>query len=163
MRARIMALLALSASSLSASGQTQPDGPSGLEGDWTASCERFAEGATCLLSWVRLSGSDRLIVAYRVTAQDGARLFAGMGEYEPTSDGFQGLWLDTNGSQHPLRATFADGAMTTLWGRPETEEGRTVYALDGAGGLSVTDWVKVEGDWREFMHADYQRAGAAPE
>lgn len=163
MRALVLGFAAWFGLSFSAVGQAPSDDAASLEGDWTASCGRFAEGALCMLSWVRVSDSDYLIVAYRVMAADGQRLFAGMGEYLPAADGFEGLWFDTNGSQHPLRATFSDGAMTTHWGRPETEEGRTRYALDKSGGLSVTDWVKVDGEWREFMHADYRRAGAVPE
>lgn len=50
----------------------------------------------------------------------------------------------------------ADGALTTYWGRTETEEGKTRYALNAEGGLSVTDWVKKNGNWHQFMHADYQ-------
>jgi hypothetical protein len=29
--------------------------------------------------------------------------------------------------------------------------------LNAEGGLSVTDWVKKNGSWHQFMHADYQR------
>ena len=97
-------------------------------------------------------------VRYEVCADGGARLFAGDGVYKPSPGGFEGFWSDSNGSLHPLQASYADGVLTTLWGRPETEEGRTVYAATGDGGLSVTDWVKVDGEWRQFMHADYVRA-----
>ena len=94
-----------------------------------------------------------------VSGADGARLFAGQGVYRSDGSALEGYWTDSNGSLHPLKAAFADGVLTTQWGRPETEEGCTRYALDGAGVLAVTDWVKVEGEWRQFMHADYRREG----
>lgn len=138
-------------------------GPAELAGDWAAACDGFAEGARCSLNWVVGADVERMEVAYQVVAADGALLFGGEGEYRAAASGFAGMWSDTSGSQRPLQSTFADGALTTLWGTPETEEGRTRYALDDDGGLSVTDWVKVEGDWRQFMHADYRRTEAATE
>ncbi len=132
--------------------------PSWLVGDWVAECDGFAEGARCELYWSVARGGQTMVVRYSVIGRDGSELFRGNGVYEAVGDAFEGGWFDTNGSVHPLEARFVDGALTTLWGRPETEEGRTVYALDGAGGMSVTDWVKVDGEWREFMHAAYRRA-----
>jgi len=138
------------------------DGESGalsaLGGRWIAHCDGFQEGAACELEWAPGLGDDLMRVRYDVRGDDGARLFAGDGVYKPSPEGFEGFWSDSNGSLHPLRATYADGVLTTLWGRPETEEGRTVYAATGDGGLSVTDWVKADGGWRQFMHADYVRA-----
>ncbi len=131
---------------------------SALGGRWIADCDGFQEGAACELEWAPGLGGDLMRVRYEVRGDGGARLFAGDGVYKPSYEGFEGYWSDSNGSLHPLQATYADGVLTTLWGRPETEEGRTVYAATGDGGLSVTDWVKVDGDWRQFMHADYVRA-----
>lgn len=138
-------------------------GPARLAGDWAAACDGFAEGARCSLNWEVGADVDRMEVVYRVAGADGALLFGGEGEYRAVAGGFAGMWSDTNGSEHPLQSTFSDGALTTLWGRPETEEGRTRYALDDEGGLSVTDWVKVDGAWRQFMHADYRRSDAPEE
>ena len=96
-------------------------------------------------------------VAYEVGTADGTRLFAGEGVYQMTGDSFTGFWSDTNGSLHPLQATYADGVLKAYWGREETEEGKTHYVLNAQGALSVTDWVKKNGEWRQFMHAVYLR------
>lgn len=159
-RALVVASVALAACAGGGVAQEARGGTLGaLEGKWTADCAGFAPGASCSLAWSEGLHGDLMRVSYEVTDADGARLFAGEGVYRGGGDAFAGFWTDTNGSLHPLEARFADGVLTTLWGRPETEEGRTRYALDGAGGLAVTDWMKAEGEWRQFMHADYRREG----
>ncbi|MEH8018630.1 hypothetical protein MN202_15410 [Rheinheimera muenzenbergensis] len=110
-----------------------------------------------MLQWTDGRHKNLLRVVYEVSKADGSQLFAGEGLYRRTDDGFAGYWSDTNGSLHPLQATYADGVLTTYWGRAETEQGKTRYALNADGGLSVTDWVKKNGTWQQFMHADYQR------
>lgn len=163
MRDLLIAGLALVAMGDGAAQEPEDAALSGLAGEWVADCDAFAEGATCWLEWSEGLHADLMRVRYEVSVDGGRRLFAGEGVYRATNDGFEGFWSDTEGSLHPLDATIADGVLTTLWGRPGTEQGRTRYALDGAGGLSVTDWVKVDGAWRQFMQADYERMDAAPE
>lgn len=130
---------------------------SSLKGTWTADCQTFAPGARCSLQWTDGLHKNLLQVVYQVRKADGSRLFAGEGVYRRNDDAFAGFWSDTNGALHPLKAAFADGALTTYWGLAETEEGRTRYMLNADGSLSVTDWVKKDGNWRQFMHADYKR------
>lgn len=157
---RGLAIFAVCAGLASAHAQqAENEAFSALEGEWVADCATFQSGATCRLEWSEGLGGDLMRVRYEVSAAGRERLFAGEAVYKPAEDGFEGYWSDSNGSLHPLDATFSDGVLTTLWGRPETEEGRTRYALDQEGRLLVTDWVKVDGAWREFMRAEYARAG----
>jgi hypothetical protein len=135
----------------------QPRDLSSLKGTWTADCKAFAPGARCSLQWTDGLHKNLLRVVYQVRNAAGNQLFAGEGVYQRSDDIFAGFWNDTNGSLHPLQATYTDGGLTTYWGRAETEEGKTRYALNAEGGLSVTDWVKKNGSWHQFMHADYQR------
>lgn len=128
-----------------------------LEGRWRADCGSFATGAHCLLIWSVGLHSNLMKVQYQVTAATGQRLFAGEGMYRSQGGEFVGYWTDTNGSLHPLQSEWTDNALLTHWGQPETEEGRTRYAINADGSISVTDWVRVNGEWRQFMHADYQR------
>lgn len=157
---RALAVAGLALAACVGGGVAQEAGGGALDmlaGRWSADCAEFAPGARCSLAWSEGLHGDLMRVSYEVTDADGARLFAGEGVYRGVGDVFEGFWSDTNGSLHQLEARFADGVLTTLWGRPDTEEGRTRYALDGAGDLAVTDWVKLEGEWRQFMHAAYRR------
>lgn len=46
-----------------------------------------------------------------------------------------GTWFDSRDMILPLKAGVEDSALVTLWGSPETEQGRTIYRLMDANKL----------------------------
>ena len=155
----VAAGLGLAAACVSGSVAQEADGGTlvALAGAWDAPCDGFGADARCSLVWEVGLHEDLMRVSYDVRGANGARIFAGAGVYRDVGDHFEGVWTDSEGSMHPLYGVFADGALTTRWGGPETEEGRTRYALDDGGGMRVTDWVLADDAWREFNSADYRR------
>lgn len=72
-------------------------------------------------------------------------------------DLLQGYWFDSRGTILPLNANMKDSVLTTLWGGPNTEKGKTIYSLVGIDRLDVTDYILKNEQWKEFGHAVYYR------
>ena len=85
-------------------------------------------------------------------------------EYESDGGSFEGrrrygrrLWIGTNGDLHPLSVKADGQAVTSMWGRPGAQMGRTEYRMQEDGTLCVRDWVLTEDGWRQFNEAVYTR------
>lgn len=95
----------------------------------------------------------RLSFDNRMTAPDGKEWrFQAQSYYRVEADDtIAGTWFDSRGVSFPLAGTVEPGgAMTILWGTPETERGRSSYRISDAG-LEVTDEVMgPDGAWRTF-------------
>ena len=70
---------------------------------------------------------------------------------------FVGTWFDSRGVVLPLRATADQTTLTTNWGTPDTEQGRTVYRPSAKSELVVSDSVLTDGEWHQFGRAKYWR------
>ncbi len=137
------------------------DAAAALIGLWVADCDAWGTPAECRLEWARGHHDSLLSVRYTIEArQDGAGIFAGSGVYKLAGPALSGYWSDSNGSLHPLHATWQDGKLTTHWGSPATERGRTEYSLAEPGLLTVTDWTLTDTGWRRFMQVTYRSAPA---
>lgn len=78
--------------------------------------------------------------------------------YQPKSvENYSGTWFDSRGMVLPLKATAEDSALTTHWGTPETEQGKTVYRLTSKNNIEVTDFVLKNDAWQPFGNAVYSR------
>ena len=75
---------------------------------------------------------------------------------------FDGTWFDSRGIVPPLEGNAEQSILTTLWGTPETEQGRTVYHFLDESRVEMEDSV-LEGDqWHPFGHAIYRRLAETP-
>ncbi len=81
-----------------------------------------------------------------------------IGIYQPKSAlKYEGTWFDSRGMVLPLDASANDSSLITLWGSPETEQGRTVYKVVSQDRIDVEDYVLKEGEWNQFGEAVYRR------
>lgn len=63
----------------------------------------------------------------------------------------RGHWYDSRGMVLPLAATATGDTLVVEWGDESSERGRTTYALQADGTLSITDEVlDRDGAWRRF-------------
>lgn len=99
----------------------------------------------------------------QMSAADGREFrFEGVGYYLPDTESSDqamvGVWLDSSGDIHPLRATLENGLLTVLWGSEDTEQGRSLYRLLEDGTLESKDaFLADDGEWREFSHTILSR------
>lgn len=111
--------------------------------------------------WEPVTGGRHYRIGYR-NSMEGGTVFEGTALYSPNpSGGFSGLWVDSFGFSRPIVAEFSNETLTSNWGSPETEEGRTEYRLTGADSMQVTDFVRTKDGWREFGRVSYRRASDA--
>ena len=134
-------------------------------GAWVGSGTLFGADATFTMKWewalgerfVRLTFQNRMVGADGVARGLDAEAF-----YQPMGEGrFEGTWFDTRGMVLRLSGTVEERTLTTLWGSPETEQGRTVYRLLEENRMEVEDWVLSGDQWSQFGHATYSRATSA--
>lgn len=70
----------------------------------------------------------------------------------------KGNWYDSRGVVFPLKATFQNNVLTSLWGDSDSvERGKTVYQLTGNKGISVTDFVWRGEKMTQFGEAVYEK------
>jgi hypothetical protein len=72
-------------------------------------------------------------------------------------DSLRGYWFDSRGVQQPVRAGLSPSTLTSLWGSPQTELGKTIYELTAVNELKVTDLVQRNGTYAVFGEAVYKR------
>jgi len=165
----IIALPLLLTSDLAAN---EPTLLSTFVGSWQAEGEAFGAPSTSEMVWSDTALSGKFFrLEYRINRPSSSGLqtiFSGLAFYQkPTSANtpaqtIKAFWADTNGSLHPVIATIDEHALIAEWGTPKTEQGRTRYQLIERDVLDVTDWVKKQGDWRQFNHTVFRRAAANP-
>ncbi|MEM6901361.1 MAG: hypothetical protein AAF583_16530 [Pseudomonadota bacterium] len=142
---------------------TEDQEPNQLVGDWIADCDAWGVPASCQISWSEGVHDAHLTISYSIANRDTAEtIFRGNGVYRLRNDDLDGYWSDSGGAIHPLRASWADAALTTHWGRAGGDQGRTVYQLTDDGRLNVVDWSLQDEGWTEFMSVTYERSSTVP-
>lgn len=132
-------------------------------GIWAGKGTLMGADAEFTMIWERvLEGRfHRLTFQNKMHGPDGiARILKAQAFYKPEQAGqFSGMWFDSRGMVLPLKASIAGDTLTTHWGSPETEQGRTVYRLVGQNKFEVDDFVLRGDEWRRFGQATYERTG----
>jgi hypothetical protein len=127
----------------------------GLAGRWEGVGETRGMPAALTLHWEPvLDGRfTQLALDNRMTTADGGSWhFQARSYYRVQADGaIAGHWFDSRGMSFPITGSVdAGGAMTILWGTPDTELGRSSYRVVGDQ-LEVIDEVLTrDGTWRVF-------------
>ena len=114
-----------------------------LVGDWTGEGITFGRPSRVTLSLSPIFGGRMMMMDYAVTvaAKDKIPIlnFAAHAYYKISKDSrWDGRWIDNFGNFHNLSGAIKGSALTSIWGSPATEIGRTHYALEGDV-LTITD------------------------
>ncbi len=165
MRRALLPLLLISTAAIAAPEAASPDAAKldWFMGEWVGTGTFFGQPSIVKLSVTPALGGTATALAYRAqTAASPPRpalSFEGRATYRITAKGrVEGQWSDSNGSQHSVGGRIAGTMMTTIWGSPTTEIGRSTYVRDASGALTVTDSVLTpEGGWRVFAAATYRK------
>lgn len=133
-----------------------------LVGDWKGEGKAFGMSSKVEMKWERVLSNKFVRLQYKTEMQSAkgeAEVFEGVGFYKFLgNDKYQGTWFDSTGDRHPIDAIFADGALTSNWGTPETKLGRTIYHLIGLDQLEVIDSIRQkDGAWKEFSRATLRK------
>lgn len=132
-------------------------------GDWGGKGKLMNADAEFRMTWewVLERNFVRLTFQNKMRGSDGTeRMLKAQAFYKPQPSGdLTGTWFDSRGMVLPLKARVEHDTLTTLWGSPETEQGRTEYRKLNEGRIEVKDFVLKNGEWRQFGHAIYKRVG----
>ena len=130
-------------------------------GSWNGQGRLMGANAEFKMKWDLVLGDKFVHLIFQNKRSDGeGREFILDAEafYKPLDGAkLEGHWFDSRGMILPLQASVSDSTLTTHWGAPETEQGRTVYRLVSPGHIEVTDFVLRKGEWRQFGNAVYRR------
>ncbi|MCW5911541.1 MAG: DUF1579 family protein [Cyclobacteriaceae bacterium] len=126
-----------------------------LNGNWSAKGAAFGMPATITMSWLpALEGKfHQLNYKMLMTGKDGnLMVFEGAAFYKRLSENsFTATWFDSQGNMHPITASSDATTLTSLWGTPETQQGKTTYRFVSNNEVEVTDYVmKKDGTWSKF-------------
>lgn len=132
-----------------------------LIGSWSGTGTLMGAPAEFHMQWAWVLGEQfiRLTFENRISRSDGEDfVLSAIGIYQQKDEEkFEGTWFDSRGMVLPLDATIIDSALVTLWGSPETEQGRTVYKVVSIDRIDVEDYVLKDGEWKQFGKAIYRR------
>ncbi|HMR91854.1 MAG TPA: hypothetical protein PKC69_06055 [Chitinophagaceae bacterium] len=131
------------------------DIPGKLKGNWKANGTAFGMPATITMSWAPVLQEKfyRLKYSMVMTGKDGNQtVFEGTAYYKQvTANTFTATWFDSQGSMHPITASSDATMLTSRWGTPETQQGKTTYQLIRNNDVQVTDYIlKKDGTWSLF-------------
>lgn len=131
-------------------------------GSWSGNGQLFGAEARFEMTWERVLEDKFVRLTFRNSFKDSGgreRSLKAQAFYKATSEGrFRGTWFDSRTMILPLNSTFEGSVLTTLWGAPESEEGRTVYRLHADDRIEVDDYIRKDRKWQRFGHAVYHRA-----
>lgn len=133
-----------------------------LKGDWVGEGKAFGGAALMRLKWEWVLDNKflRLTLRNEISAPNGAKqIFEGQAYYRSAGvDKYQAHWFDSRGTTFPIRAVLEGNTMTSFWGSPETEEGKSTYQLIDDVTMEVVDYVKQkDGTFREFGRVRLKR------
>ncbi len=135
-------------------------------GAWEGRGTLFGADAEFSMEWEWVLDQQfvRLTFENRIQDADGTeRILKAQAFYRLIEAGrFDGTWFDSRGIVLPLEGNAEQATLTTLWGTPETEQGRTVYHLLDESRLAVEDSVLQGDQWHTFGHAIYRRLAETP-
>ena len=153
--------IALAAVALVATGAAaqQPAGIDWLHGRWSGTGTVQGAPSEAMLEVAPVLGDRFVELRYRfVTAGQQRFEFEGRGFYQAQDGAWRGQWFDSTGATRPLDGTVTGSTLTTQWGNPATEQGRTTYRLEAQGTLQVTDEVlRRNGQWQVFASHNMTR------
>lgn len=133
-----------------------------LNGTWKAEGKAFGMEAKFHMQWTWVLQGRFIQLFYKIEmrGKDGQpQIFEGMAFYKPAANGkYEGTWFDSQRSIHPIEATADSSALTSLWGKPETEQGKSIYRLLDENRIEVVDAVRAkDGSWKEFNRNTFAR------
>ena len=130
-----------------------------FEGTWTATGNAFAKTAQSEMIWTRDLNGKFFRIDYKITIPNNPRgNFRGIGYYKMGLDTAPaGFWVDTGGDLHPLASKIKDNAVTTIWGKAGSKQGRSRYHLRADGMIEVTDWILTEKGWHQFNNTVFSK------
>jgi hypothetical protein len=126
-----------------------------LQGSWQGEGKAMGAAARLQLKWEWVLGGKFLRLSLKNEMQRAAgetQAFEGHAYYRLASPGkCEGKWFDSRGESFPISCNVEGEALTSLWGTPEQEQGKSVYRFLEAGKLEVVDSVMAKnGTWKEF-------------
>ena len=132
-----------------------------MVGGWHGTGLFFGRPSEVTLDVRRVAADRAIAIDYRVTvaARDTAPAisFAGHAFYRASAGPlWAGRWVDNQGSIRDLAGLLDGAAMTTMWGDPSTEIGRTIYRIEGDA-LTITDAVLRGDTYSPFASARLTR------
>lgn len=122
------------------------------EGVWLGEGKFFGQVAMQRLQWERVLGGKFYRMTMRVES-GGKAMFEGHAYYRASADAnYEARWFDSQGHIYPIKAAREGETLTSLWGEPNLEEGKSTYRLLADDKqLEVVDAVRnKDGSWKEF-------------
>ncbi len=133
-----------------------------LHGQWIGEGTTSGFLASQALTWKpALQGRFTALELHNTMSNEAGEsfVFEGVAYYSATeAQEFTGIWVDSQGNIHPLKAVLKDTVLLADWGSEETELGRSEYRLLPDERLEVVDSIRnKEGEWKEFGRAVLER------
>ncbi|WP_262694386.1 hypothetical protein [Kordiimonas aquimaris] len=130
-------------------------------GDWQSNGDAFGRPAVSTIKFAPAFGGKLVHLQYNIniiTNGTPTPAFSGVAYYKQlTDDRYQAFWADIEGSIHPIASTLEGQALTSIWGTEETRLGRTRYEILSDGTMRITDWARVDDEWKQFNDNVYKR------
>ncbi len=126
-------------------------------GEWHGRGSLMGKEATFEMKWEHVLDGQFLRLTFQNNI-NGQFSFKGHAYYRTVSDStMKGSWFDNRGYIFPLNAKFTENTITSNWGTPEIEQGRTEYKIGSDSSFQVTDFVLKKGTYVKFGEAVYQK------
>jgi hypothetical protein len=128
-------------------------------GQWEGEGQAFGKPATATLV-IESGEQDATTLAYRLSieGESPVRYSADAVYALDAKRRVHGQWTDSYGRTRPVSGGVARATWWVHWGSADVEIGRSIYALNGDGTLTVSDSVlQDDGGWRLFAMLRYRR------
>ncbi|MAL17541.1 MAG: hypothetical protein CL670_14875 [Balneola sp.] len=129
-------------------------------GSWQGTGNLMGSEATFDMRWEKELGGQFLKLTFqnsRTPENSSPVTFNAIAMYRPGEKGWTGTWFDVRGISFPLKGQVEGNTLSVDWGRSDTEQGRTVYALQNDGSMIVTDFIQQQGIYTQFAKATYNK------
>jgi len=125
-----------------------------LSGRWRGPGATMGRADEAMLEIRPVLGGAFLEFSYRAGPFEGRAFYR-----QAEGANWRATWFDSRGVSFGISAAAEGHVLTSDWGSPETERGRTVYRLADDGRLHVIDEVRrPDGSYREFARHILSRA-----
>ena len=133
-----------------------------LLGNWQGEGTVLGKAATVQINWEWILNDKflRLSVRHETNAPNNTKqIFEGQAYYYAQgTDKYAAHWFDSRGVTFTIKSHVEGNTLTSFWGSPDTEEGKSTYQLIDGTTLRVVDAVKQkDGTFREFSSATLKR------
>lgn len=155
------ALVALAAPAASNASAAPATSLAAWHGDWTGSGTAFGKPATATLTIGPAPDGDATALDYRLSIEGAPPVtYSAEATYRVDAKGrVSGKWTDNYGRTRPIGGRVTVQFWSNNWGSADVEIGRSIYRLEGADLLSVSDSVlQDDGSWRTFATLQYRRS-----